>query len=522
MERRIAYITSDLLAGSLPIRLKQEGNSVVVFEKANMKTLQGLVDKKPFSELKSYIEKLDKEKDLIVFEDCDNGDQPLKLRELGYNVVGGTSQTDKMEKNRILGGKVAEMAGIKVPKMHKIESLKEGIQFVKNNPGRYCLKQQGEIDSIKFLNYIAKLDDGKDLIDQMEWLDKRWVSGLKQDFILQEFVSGAEVAMGGYWNSKSFMKDKDGDEICELNFENKNLVAGNKGATTGELFTLIQFQKAKNCKLFQETLEKLKPILLKLNYVGCIDINSIVDLKTGEVNFLEFTNRFGSPATSGHLPLMKGKWGDFLYAMARGEDIGFEIEPDWLIVSMFVTSPFPYGNDDKIRDLIENKYKKTPPKNEEERKELLEVRLVDSDDLIVQFKEQPTNQEQKMINLDYVYKDGDIKVSNSAGYVLTVNGIGKTPKEAGEKVEKLLNKFVLPKSFWRSDWTGTYDKVKKDLIKWGYLQDDSTIEEQLAEKAKQEEKDKQTKEITEKIQGDYDKKLSDIKGAVKGIIYGNK
>ena len=126
-----------------------------------------------------------------------------------------------------------------------------------------------------------------------------------------------------------------------------------------------------------------------------------------------------------------------------------------------------------------------------------------------------------MINLDYVYKDGDIKVSNSAGYVLTVNGIGKTPKEAGENVEKLLNKFVLPKSFWRSDWTGTYDKVKKDLIKWGYLQDDSTIEEQLAEKAKQEEKDKQIADITSKVKEDFDKKLADVKKAVKGIIYEN-
>ena len=109
--RTILYITTDLLAASLPIRLKEEGNNVIVFEEADMKTLQGLVEKQPYSKIKDYVSKLDKEKDLIVFEDCDNGDRPLELRKLGYNVVGGTSQTDKMEKNRILGGKVAEMAG---------------------------------------------------------------------------------------------------------------------------------------------------------------------------------------------------------------------------------------------------------------------------------------------------------------------------------------------------------------------------------------------------------------------------
>ena len=114
-------------------------------------------------------------------------------------------------------------------------------------------------------------------------------------------------------------------------------------------------------------------------------------------------------------------------------------------------------------------------------------------------------------------------MANSDGFILTACGLGETVDEAGDKVEKLLKKMVVPKGFWRNDFHDTnYHKAKKDLIKWGYLQDDSTIEEQLAEKAKQEEKDKQTKEITEKIQGDYDKKLSDIKGAVKGIIYGNK
>jgi len=314
------------------------------------------------------------------------------------------------------------------------------------------------------------------------------------------------------------------------------------------MFTLIKFCKAKDCKLFQETLEKIKPILLKLNYRGCIDINSII--KDGEVYFLEFTNRFGSPATSGHLPLMKGKWSDFLYAMARGEQIDFEIDSRWLIVAMLVTVPFPSGNDDKIRTLIEAKYEKTPPKNDDERKELLDVRLVDSLDQIILFKEQPTKEEMKMINLDYVYKDGELKVSNSAGYAVTVNGLGETPKEAGEKVEKLLKKFILPKSFWRNDWTSHYDKSKKDLIKWGYLPpepkevEDTVDLEDLVKKIQEitsrkvndkvkiteEQKKKDLEEMTKSIKDEYDKKilndkremaeeLKKIKESVRSIIY---
>ena len=440
---------------------------------------------------------------MIVFEDCGFGDVPVMLREKGYNVIGGSSDTAKMESNRKIGGKIAEIVGIKVPKMHRVKSLKEGIQFIKDNPGRYCLKQEGEIlDSIKGLNSISKLSDGKDLIDQMEWLDNMWVSGLRQDFILQDFVEGYEVAMGAYWNGKEFMKDKDGDEICEWNMEHKKLAVGDRGTATGELFTLIRFCKAKNDKLFQETLEKLKPALLTLNYKGCVDINTIIS--NGEVHFLEFTNRFGSPATSGHLPLMKGKWGDFLYACSRGEQIGFEYNPDWLIVSMLVTNPFPAGNDEKIKKIIETKYEKNPPKNDDDKKELLEARLTDSLNLIVQFKDKLTDEENKMINLDYVYKDGEVlKVSNSLGYSITVNGIGKTPEEAGKNVEKLLDKVILNKGFFRNDWTSHYDKSKDDLTKWGYL----LTPEQV--KIKEEADKKQKSEI----------KRKEIRSKLKQIVY---
>ena len=50
--------------------------------------------------------------------------------------------------------------------------------------------------------------------------------------------------------------------------------------------------------------------------------------------------------------------------------------------------------------------------------------------------------------------------------------------------------------------------------------DDSTIEEQLAEKAKQEEKDKQTKEIEDRFKKDYEGKINEVKSAVKKVIYG--
>lgn len=504
-KRTILYATHDILAGSLAVRLKCEGNNVLVFEEIGSKTLEGLLEKKPFDELDSYIEILDKENDLIVFEDCDFKDKAVGLRKKGYNVIGGSDNTSRMESDRILGGKIAEIIGMKVPKMHKIKTLKEGIQFIRDNPKRYVMKQQGKIDCIKGLNYAAKLENGKDLIDQMNFLDSIWVEGLKQDFVLQELVEGHEIAMGAYWNGKEFMKDEDGDEVCEMNFEHKSLVAGDRGQATGEMFTLIQFQKAKDCKLFQDTLEKLRPALLTQDYRGCVDINTLINDEG--VHFLEFTNRFGSPATSGHLALMKGRWGDFLYAMARGEQINFKFDPRWLIVAMLVTSPFPSGNDDNIRRIITKKYEKNPPKNDTERRELLETRLTDSMGLLVQFKEKLTPEEMMRVNLDYVYLNHtEIRVSNSIGYAITVSGIGNTPKEAGESAENLLKKVILSKSFFRSDWTSHYDRSREDLEKWGYLVSNE-----------QREKEKSEKEAA--MNKKNEEKRKEIRGKIKKIVY---
>ena len=150
--------------------------------------------------------------------------------------------------------------------------------------------------------------------------------------------------------------------------------------------------------------------------------------------------------------------------------------------------------------------------------------IANSKGIKVLFKEELTKEDWKNLHFDAVKFDGkDILVANSDGFILTACGLGETVDEAGDKVEKLLKKICVPKGFWRNDFHDTnYHHAKKDLIKWGYLQYDSTVEEQLKAKEEQEAKNKQTKDIEEKVKSDYDKKLSDIKSAVKGIIYADK
>ena len=473
MSRRILYITNDaLLAGCLPIKLKEEGNEVLLFVKDSPKSLQGFVEQGNWEKRGDYIAQLDKEKDLVIYEDCNFGDEPSKVRAEGYSVIGGNERTDKMELDRRVGGQVARMAGIKVPEIHEVKDLDEARQYIIDNPRRYVLKQEGDIDIVKGLNFVSKFDDSRDLLNQIDWIKELWVDGLKEEFILQEYVEGREFACGSYWNGYEFMKDSDGDELCEENFEHKPLMVGNLGTATGEMHTTIRFRKAKDSKIFQETLEKIRPYLQQLDYRGCIDINAKVNEKG--VYFLEFTNRFGSPSTSGHLPLLKTKWGDFLKAMADGNQINAKTDYRWLVIALLCTTPFPNDLGRKIKGYIEDKYEKTPPKDLEQKTELLNVRLNDSFGLVIEFKDNPTEEEKKHIHLDSIWTDGKrLMVDNSCGYVLTVSGIGNTVKEAGEMCEKILKKIKVAKGFWRNDFGCNYFESRDDLVDWNFLESEN-------------------------------------------------
>ena len=507
---KIQIYSHDILCPPLLLELQKEGADVLLSEKEKSKTLEGTIKRG-----------VHKNPDLVIFDDVGFKDEPVEMRKKGIPTVGGNLKSDAMELDRIKGIKIAQLMGIKTPRTESFDNFEDMIKFIKENPARYIMKQEKLLDGIKGMNFASKKDDSSDLLERIEWLKERWVDGLVPTFVIQQFIEGREIACGSYFNSNEFMKDKNGNEICEENFETKPLCAGDLGQATGEMYTLLRYRLASESLLFKETLDKAREVLTKIGFIGDVDANCIVN-KEG-VWILEWTMRFGSPASSGQIAIHKTKWSEFLLAMAKGEQVDFEYDPRWTIIAWIVTPPFPYAEGDKIKNLIEEKYKKNPPKNTDEKKDLLESRLMDSLDVVLDFKEQPTKEELENIHPEYVYyKNGKIRLANSGGYGITVSGQGETVKEAGEKTEKLLKKILLPSRLWRNDFGAHYFESRKDLIKWGYLQDDSTIEEQLAEKAKQEEKDKQTKEITEKIQGDYDKKLSDIKGAVKGIIYGNK
>ena len=486
---------SDWLTPSLALTLQNEGHDVVLAIQEATNVLKGTIKRIPYADRLEYA----KTCDLIIYEDGSCNDEPKQLRAQGLSVIGRDKLTDRLETDRVWASELAKKCGLKVPEMIGVSSFEEIREVINKKKGKWVLKQCGKIDTIKGLNFVAKMDNSEDLLDFVSIMEQNWIEGVKPDFVLQEKIEGYEFATGSYWNGKEFMKDKDGDEICEENWEHKPLFPGNMGESTGEQFTVMQYTKAKYSKLFMETLDKCRPLLKQLDFKGDFDINCIVNEKGAY--FLEFTPRMGVPATSAQLEIHKSSWFDFFKAIADGkQDKNFEYDDRYCIVSWLYTKPFPFVNSHKMTEVYVN----DTPKGIKEISEAISFRMSNSEGIIVNFKKDFTKEDWLHIHPDGLrFKDGKLQIANPDGYVLTATEMDTTVEGAGVKLENILKKIVVPKGFWRNDFDkSNFHKSKDDLEKWGYII--SNIEKKKMyqkelKNSKAEEKRKKVRDILKEI-----------------------
>lgn len=492
---KVLVITDEWLAPSLALKIKNEGVNIAVALKRPTNILKGTIKRIPYEDRLEYA----KQCDLIIYEDNTQKDESKELRATGLSVIGGDKLTSKLELDRVWGNKIAKQCGIKVPEMLPFTDFGEMAKFIKERGGKWVLKQCGKIDEIKGLSFVAKMPNSEDLLDFLPILEKNWVQGIKPDFVLQEKVEGHEFAVGSYWNGKEFMKDKDGDEICEENWEHKALFPGNLGESTGEQYTVMHYLKAKDSKIFMETLDKCRELLKAIDFRGDFDINTIVNEKGAY--FLEFTPRMGVPATSAQLEIQKSSWYEFLKAMADGKQPkNYEYDPRMCIVSWLYTKPFPAVNFHQLAGEFDN------PNGLEEIKQTISFRMSDSEGILLNFKKDFTKEDWSHIHPDGIrFRNDRLEIANKDGYVLTASQMDDTVEGAGEKLNELLKKIIVPKGFWRDDFDkSNYHKAKDDLTKWGYIlteeQKNAKIEEAKKEKlSKEEDKRKAVREQLKKL-----------------------
>src|SRR5260221_4371517 len=263
-------------------------------------------------------------KHLVALDQMREGD-PGKL------VVAPSKAAAEWETERMLGQKILQHHGIDVPPCKEFTDYDQAIAYVKKHDKPFVSKPCGN-ETDKSLSYVSK--SPADLVFMLE----RWKKAgkLKGSFILQEKIAGVEMGVGAWFGPAGWLPG------WEENFEFKKLLNDDLGVSTGEQGTVMRF--VRSSKLANEMLKPLASALEELRYVGCIDVNCIIDDK-GKPWPLEFTTRPGWPSVNIQQVLHQRDHAQWLADLAAGH----ASRPPWrfneIAVGVVMTIPdYPYSH----------------------------------------------------------------------------------------------------------------------------------------------------------------------------------
>lgn len=350
------------------------------------------------------------------------------FRKQGITVIAPTEETAEWELDRDVGMKILKQAGVECPPTKEFNDYDKAIAFVKKNMLRYVSKPSDSPD--KALSYCAK--SPADMVYMLE----RWkrLNKLKNPFILQEFIGGIEMAVGGWFGPGGFNRG-----WCE-NWEFKKLMNDDKGVATGEQGTILRCVRTSS--LAKKVLQPVEDQLASAGYVGYIDVNCIID-DEGNPWPLEFTMRPGWPTFNIQQALHTGDHAEWLINLAQGEDAK-NWTMDTIATGVVMSIPdYPYSH------LTRKEVNGVPlygmtPENENH------IHPCE-----MQAGEAPHEVNGKIQSQPCLVTAGD--------YVLVASGTGQTVTEAKKAAYGILDHLEMPASpGWRTD-IGT--RLKKQIPK---------------------------------------------------------
>jgi phosphoribosylamine--glycine ligase len=421
--RKYLFVSPQALIHDLAMHVQEEGHAVrySILAKSEKEVADGFLEK--VDDWEAHVGWAD----VVVFDDNEFGAAAEKLRAAGKAVVGGNRYTDRLEDDRDFGQTEMRAAGLTTLPCWDFDSFDAAVEFIRKNPDRYVVKPNGKAQNDKVLSFVGQEEDGRDLLMMLERYRKGWGSKLKS-FQLQKFVTGVEVAVGAFFNGKDFVLP------CFVNFEHKRMFNDDIGPSTGEMGT-SGFWTAE-ITLFRETLGRMKERLQ--GYVGYIDINCIVNARG--IHPLEFTTRFGYPTINLQIEGVLSRWGDFLWALAKGEPFELRTQRGFQICVVVGVPPFPFVDPDAFR-----KY---------------------SEDAVVLFKREL---KEGLHPCDIRLVDGDWRLTGSSGYALVVTGSGPTMQDARKEAYNRVKSILIPNMFYRTDIGERWSRDGDLLQTWGYL-----------------------------------------------------
>lgn len=225
------------------------------------------------------------------------------FRNRGGKVFGPTEMSAELELDRLFGQEALKTHGIPVIPAVEFHNYDDAIRFVKKEGKRYVSKPCGDAD--KALTYVSK--SPADMVYMLE----RWKKSktIKSEFLLQEFVPGIEMAVGGWFGPGGWSGG-----WCE-NFEFKKLMNDDLGCNTGEQGTTVRI--VKKSKLAEKVLFPMTGLLHRMRHTGYIDVNCIID-EHGTPWPLEFTSRLGWPLFNIQQSLFEGDHAQWMKEILDG------------------------------------------------------------------------------------------------------------------------------------------------------------------------------------------------------------
>ncbi|MFZ1626660.1 MAG: hypothetical protein WAT81_02535 [Candidatus Moraniibacteriota bacterium] len=429
---RILFVSGELIAGDLALRLQLEGCKVRLFVEhpEQKKCLSGFVER-----VDNWREQLDwvGKDGLIVFDDVGYGKIQDDLRRDGFRVVGGSEGGDRLEKNRRFGQELLAKCGMQTMPNYDFETPEAAIEYVKANPKAWVVKQNTHQSA---LNYVGVLPDGRDSLSVLETYAKNGVKNIT----LQERIAGIEVSINRYFNGNDWVGPS------EITIEHKSLFNEDIGPKTGEMGNLMWYDNS-NGRFFEATIGKLKPYLREVDFRGDIDINCFIN--EDKVYPIEVTARFGCPITHSQSVMHISPWHEFLGAIADGREYELEHRDGYCIALTLALPPFPYEG------ALASEYS--------------------SEGLELLFSEPLSESDMKNIHFEAIEKkyDGTAErffVTHSIGYTVFVTGYGLTVVEAQKNVYALAKKVIIPKVFYRTDIGDSFRRSDREILeRWGWI-----------------------------------------------------
>jgi phosphoribosylamine---glycine ligase len=406
------------------LRLLEEGHKVDYFlsEPDYENILSGIVPA-PFVRVKGDRSFPDYSKyDVSVF-DLTGRERQAEYSASLCPTIGDGAFNCAVEDDRMFGLEAMQECEIKVPPFERFTDAGEAKEYIRKSNKRFVYKPDGGQDNDTDTTYVASSPD-----DMLANIDKLYTKTKQSPFVLQEFIKGTEVSVEGWFNGEDFY-------LINVTLEEKKFMNDNHGPNTGCAGNLV-FYLRESSELYKQGLEKMKPYLKKIGYVGMIDLNTIA---TEQGLFgLEWTPRFGYDASATLLNMYGGNMGELFEKIATGR-VPDESWKGEFGASVRLSIP-PYPTEIKGRHPIG-----------------IQIKGIEKEDYLSTYM------------YDVMLQKKQLVTAGHSGFVTCPLAYGRSISEAWDRIEDKVDRIKMPNMQIRSDLEKTTTKRYNELSRLGLL-----------------------------------------------------